>query len=160
MFKDEPAVVPIIAPLNEQVTLHIYLNPEFTYVPYRPAGYDGQAILTAVRQVCITTLFFSPLTFFVFSTGLTVTAMFGASLLLCLSQFDLNFFLRYPYGSSEQSNTVVLLHDAFQPLSYWNGFMNYNNGQYQGVAMDTHIYQMFSDAVSLHCFLIVYDVRH
>jgi len=94
MFKDEPAVVPVIAPLNE------------------PAGYDGQAILAAVRQYWL----------------------------------DSYGNIRYPYGSSEQSNTVVLLHDAFQPLSYWDGFMNYNNGQYQGVAMDTHIYQMFSDA--------------
>ncbi|KAH8987334.1 exo-1-3-beta-glucanase [Lactarius hatsudake] len=40
-------------------------------------------------------------------------------------------------------NFVVLLHDAFQPLSYWNNFMPQQ--QYDGVAMDTHIYQMFSD---------------
>ncbi|KAG2368843.1 glycoside hydrolase family 5 protein [Suillus spraguei] len=47
-------------------------------------------------------------------------------------------------GSSTQSNTVELIHDAFQDLSYWNGFMTYANG-YEGVAMDTHIYQMFTD---------------
>ncbi|CAL1694454.1 unnamed protein product [Somion occarium] len=41
-------------------------------------------------------------------------------------------------------NTIVLLHDAFQPLSYWNGFQTAPN--WQGVAMDTHIYQMFSQA--------------
>ncbi|GLB35841.1 putative glycosyl hydrolase 5 (cellulase A) family protein [Lyophyllum shimeji] len=50
--------------------------------------------------------------------------------------------IRYPYGTSQQSNTVVLLHDAFQPLSYWQGFMPPPN--WQGVMMDTHIYQMFS----------------
>ncbi|KAI0253216.1 exo-1-3-beta-glucanase [Lactifluus subvellereus] len=40
-------------------------------------------------------------------------------------------------------NTIVLIHDAFQPLSYWNNFMP--REQYVNVAMDTHIYQMFSD---------------
>ncbi|TBU62583.1 exo-beta-1,3-glucanase [Dichomitus squalens] len=50
--------------------------------------------------------------------------------------------IRFPYGTSQQSNTVVLLHDAFQPLSYWNGFQTPPN--WQGVAIDTHIYQMFS----------------
>lgn len=55
--------------------------------------------------------------------------------------------LRFPYGSSQQSNTVVLIHDAFQPLSYWNGYMP--APQWQGVAMDTHIYQVFSNAVRL-----------
>ncbi|KAI0785373.1 exo-beta-1,3-glucanase [Irpex lacteus] len=55
--------------------------------------------------------------------------------------------IRFPFGSSQESNTVVLLHDAFQPLSYWNGFQTAPN--WQGVAMDTHIYQMFSqDEVS------------
>jgi hypothetical protein len=56
---------------------------------------------------------------------------------------------RYPYGSSQQSNTVQLIHDAFQPLSYWNGFETPPN--FQGVAMDTHQYQMFSNIVSPYC---------
>ena len=43
-----------------------------------------------------------------------------------------------------------MIHDAFQPLSYWNGFMSPPN--WQGVVMDTHIYQMFSVAVSLESF--------
>ncbi|PIL31368.1 hypothetical protein GSI_06067 [Ganoderma sinense ZZ0214-1] len=55
--------------------------------------------------------------------------------------------IRFPYGTTEQSNTLVLLHDAFQPLSYWDGFQT--PPAWQGVAMDTHIYQMFSqDEVS------------
>ncbi|KAF9015697.1 exo-1,3-beta-glucanase [Cyathus striatus] len=52
--------------------------------------------------------------------------------------------IRYPYGSSQQSNTVVMIHDAFQPLSYWDGFMS--SPSWQGVILDTHIYQMFSVA--------------
>ncbi|KAF5385032.1 hypothetical protein D9615_001239 [Tricholomella constricta] len=52
--------------------------------------------------------------------------------------------IRYPYGSSQQSNTVVVIHDAFQPLSYWQGFMPYPG--WEGVVLDTHIYQMFSVA--------------
>jgi len=38
----------------------------------------------------------------------------------------------------------MLIHDAFQSLSYWNGFLAYPN--YNGVAMDTHIYTIFSQA--------------
>ncbi|KZV87112.1 exo-1,3-beta-glucanase [Exidia glandulosa HHB12029] len=48
---------------------------------------------------------------------------------------------RYPYGNSTKGNTLELIHDAFQPLSYWNDFMPYP--KYEGVAIDTHIYQMF-----------------
>lgn len=49
--------------------------------------------------------------------------------------------IRYPTG--QQSNTLVVLHDAFQPLTFWNNIMPQQ--QYDGVAMDTHIYQMFTD---------------
>ncbi|KAF8910117.1 glycoside hydrolase family 5 protein [Gymnopilus junonius] len=52
--------------------------------------------------------------------------------------------IRYPYGTSQQGNTIVMIHDAFQPLSYWDNFMPSPN--WQGVFIDTHIYQMFSDA--------------
>ena len=38
---------------------------------------------------------------------------------------------------------MLLIHDAFKGLDYWNDFMT--NGE-AGVAMDIHIYQMFSDA--------------
>lgn len=51
--------------------------------------------------------------------------------------------IRFSFGTSEQSNTLVLIHDAFQPLSYWSGFLT--SPAHQGVAMDTHIYQIFSD---------------
>jgi len=90
MFATQSDVVSIIAPLNE------------------PAGFDGDAVLSVVRQYW----------------------------------FDSYGNIRFPFGTSQESNTVVLLHDAFQPLSYWDGFETAPN--WQGVAMDTHIYQMFS----------------
>lgn len=51
--------------------------------------------------------------------------------------------ISYPTG--QQTNILELIHDAFQPLSYWDNFMPRN--QYTGVAIDTHIYQMFTDQV-------------
>jgi len=50
-----------------------------------------------------------------------------------------------PYGNSYESNTVVMIHDAFQPTSYWKDFMS--SPSYDGVIMDTHVYQIFSTAV-------------
>jgi len=39
-----------------------------------------------------------------------------------------------------------MIHDAFQPISYWKDFMK--SPDYEGVILDTHIYEMFSVAVS------------
>ena len=44
-----------------------------------------------------------------------------------------------------QSNTVVLIHDAFKPLDYWNDFMAEGEPTRSGVAMDLHKYQVFAD---------------
>ncbi|CAE6442981.1 unnamed protein product [Rhizoctonia solani] len=52
--------------------------------------------------------------------------------------------IRYPFGSSTEGDLLEIIHDAFQPLSSWNGFMKYPN--FDGVAMDTHHYEIFSDA--------------
>lgn len=41
-------------------------------------------------------------------------------------------------------NTAVVIHDAFQNIDSWNGFMNTQSG-IQNVILDTHIYQIFSD---------------
>lgn len=49
------------------------------------------------------------------------------------------------YRNGQESNVVTLIHDAFQPLSYWTNFMP--RGEFVGVAIDTHIYQMFMDEV-------------
>ncbi|KAG6888794.1 hypothetical protein C0995_005979 [Termitomyces sp. Mi166 len=51
----------------------------------------------------------------------------------------------YPYGNSKQSNTQLMISDAFQGLDYWRGFMR--PPKYEGVIMDIHKYQMFSPAV-------------
>ncbi|KAH9932038.1 exo-beta-1,3-glucanase [Epithele typhae] len=74
---------------------------------------------------------------------------YGSDILTPLKQFYYDSYgnIRYPYGSSKQSNYVSLIHDAFQPLSYWKGFQLPPN--WQGVMFDTHIYQMFvQDQVS------------
>jgi hypothetical protein len=44
------------------------------------------------------------------------------------------------------ANTLQIIHDAFQPTSFWNGWEP--RGKYEGVALETHIYDMFSVAVS------------
>lgn len=50
--------------------------------------------------------------------------------------------IRYANGPT-QTNTVVLIHDAFQPSDYWTNFLT--PPAFQGVAIDTHIYQVFSN---------------
>ncbi|RDW82730.1 putative glucan 1,3-beta-glucosidase-2 [Coleophoma cylindrospora] len=52
------------------------------------------------------------------------------------------------YGNVRAGNgdTAVVIHDAFEDVqSFWNGFMNTASGAYD-VILDTHIYQIFSDA--------------
>lgn len=70
----------------------------------------------------------------------------GSSMMDPLKQYYLDSYgnIRYPYGTSQQGNTVEMIHDAFQPLSYWNGWETPPN--FDGVMMDTHIYQVFSDS--------------
>ncbi|KAH8110603.1 exo-beta-1,3-glucanase [Phellopilus nigrolimitatus] len=70
----------------------------------------------------------------------------GSDVLSVTRQYWLDSYgnIRFPFGSSQQSNTLVLIHDAFQSLSYWNGFMTAPD--HQGVALDTHIYQVFSNS--------------
>jgi glucan 1,3-beta-glucosidase len=73
----------------------------------RPAGFDGSAVLDAVRQYYLSS-----------------------------------------YGNIRETsaNTLEMIHDAFQSLSYWNGWQR--PPQYQGVALDTHIYQILTNEVS------------
>ncbi|CAG7853839.1 Glucan 1,3-beta-glucosidase 2; AltName: Full=Exo-1,3-beta-glucanase 2; Flags: Precursor [Serendipita indica DSM 11827] len=40
--------------------------------------------------------------------------------------------IRYPYGTSQQGALIEVIHDAFQPLSYWSGFPP---GPFEGVMM-------------------------
>ncbi|KAI9511872.1 exo-beta-1,3-glucanase [Russula earlei] len=48
-----------------------------------------------------------------------------------------------PINEASSPNTLELIHDAFEPLDHWNGWQQ--PPKYQGVAMDTHIYHMFSN---------------
>ena len=41
---------------------------------------------------------------------------------------------------------MVLIHDAFKGLDYWNGFMTEGEPTWSGVAMDVHSYQVFTDS--------------
>lgn len=66
--------------------------------------------------------------------------------------------LSYSHGNGQQSDVVTLIHDAFQPLSYWNNFMPREN--FVGVAIDTHIYQMFLDEVGLNLSLVTPNQQH
>lgn len=96
----------------------------------RPAGFDGADVLSAVKQ------------YWLDSYG---NIRFVDRRSISHTWYLYLFPPRYPFDSNAQSNTVELIHDAFQDLSYWNGWQS--SPQYAGVAMDTHIYQMFSDAV-------------
>jgi glucan 1,3-beta-glucosidase len=71
---------------------------------------------------------------------------FGDEILKVTKQYWLDSYdaIRHPYGSPKESNTVVMIHDAFQPADYWKNFMP--SPQWEGVIMDTHVYQMFSVA--------------
>ncbi|KAF8992513.1 glycoside hydrolase superfamily, partial [Cyathus striatus] len=55
---------------------------------------------------------------------------------------DLNY--DYPYGTDQASNTVIMIHDSFMPIGYWNRFINPHG--YEGIILDMHIYQIFSTA--------------
>jgi len=70
----------------------------------------------------------------------------GSDVLAVTKQFWFDSYgnIRFPYGTDQQSNTVELIHDAFQPLSFWNGVLTFPG--HEGVAMDTHIYTIFSVA--------------
>jgi len=72
-------------------------------------------------------------------------AGFKPEILPATRQFWLDSYesIRRPYGNAEESNTLVLLGDAFQGAGYWQGFMTGPN--YAGVAMDVHLYQVFTD---------------
>ncbi|KAG8931005.1 exo-1,3-beta-glucanase [Tulasnella sp. 418] len=70
---------------------------------------------------------------------------YGQDVLSVTRQFWYDSYgnIRYPFGNDQQGNLLEVIHDAFQPLGYWNDFANYP--QFEGVAMDTHIYEVFSN---------------
>ncbi|KAG8771802.1 exo-1,3-beta-glucanase [Serendipita sp. 397] len=70
---------------------------------------------------------------------------FGNDILATTRQYWYDSYgnIRYPYGTSQQGAIVEFISDAFQPLSYWNNFMPWQNG-FEGVILDTHYYGIFS----------------
>ena len=76
----------------------------------------------------------------------------------CLGPVYRSLCVSYPFGTMQQSDLVLIIHDAFQPLSYWQGFMP--SPTYVGVMMDTHRYQMFSVAARRSYFSYPYSFTH
>lgn len=55
-------------------------------------------------------------------------------------------FYHDSYGNVRQNgNVAVLIHDAFEDLSYWSGSFLSSAG-YSNILMDTHHYEIFSDS--------------
>ncbi|CAI4051846.1 glucan 1,3-beta-glucosidase SKDI_15G3360 [Saccharomyces kudriavzevii IFO 1802] len=57
-----------------------------------------------------------------------------------------NFFLKPAYDylrNKIMSNQIIVIHDAFQPYNYWDGFLN-DEKERHGVIIDHHHYQVFS----------------
>ncbi|KAK6460605.1 glucan 1,3-beta-glucosidase precursor [Scheffersomyces coipomensis] len=54
------------------------------------------------------------------------------------------FYLQgYQQLRATGSVTPVIIHDAFQPLGYWDTFMTVESGDYWNVVVDHHFYQVF-----------------
>lgn len=58
--------------------------------------------------------------------------------------YDLDGYniVRHPHPNDPQSNLLFAVHDAFQPLTAWS--QSFPASKYQGTALDTHIYTVFS----------------
>lgn len=57
---------------------------------------------------------------------------------------QLKNFYEWAYGNARSvTENTLIIHDAFQPFEYWNGFM-VNDPKYHNVVLDHHHYQVFS----------------
>jgi glucan 1,3-beta-glucosidase len=68
---------------------------------------------------------------------------FGKAILDHVRRYYLDSYTNIRASSA---NTLEMIHDGFRPLSFWNGWQL--PPRYQGVALDTHIYQVLTDAAS------------
>ena len=76
-------------------------------------------------------------------------AYLGADVLSVTRQYwyDAYGAARYPWasqGSDSKSGLAIVIHDAFQPLSSYDGFME--EPTWESVLVDTHNYQVFEDS--------------
>ncbi|KAI9841441.1 MAG: exo-1,3-beta-glucanase [Sclerophora amabilis] len=63
-----------------------------------------------------------------------------------LDMDKLKQFYRDGYGKVRgKSDTPVVIHDAFEEASYWNGFLTPEDDNAQNVILDHHEYQVFED---------------
>lgn len=124
-YKNNAGTVPIIAPLNEWVYPKLDTSSLKSY-------FSGQQATEAL-------LFSMPL-------ARSVNSINSLLPLLTSRKFWYDSYGNIRWDSQgKETNIVSLIHDAFQSLSYWKDFQPYP--QYEGVALDTHIYVMFSEAV-------------
>ncbi|ORX38488.1 putative cellulase [Kockovaella imperatae] len=69
----------------------------------------------------------------------------NSNLLNAYHQFGYDAYgaIRYPFGNSDESGLVVVLHDAFQAPSYFDNYMP--SPQWQDVILDHHTYTIFDN---------------
>ncbi|KAK6202527.1 putative glucan 1,3-beta-glucosidase I/II precursor [Scheffersomyces amazonensis] len=62
-----------------------------------------------------------------------------------LNMGEIEQFYINGYNQLRQTGSVtpVIIHDAFQPLGFWDNFMTVANGDYWNVVVDHHFYQVF-----------------
>lgn len=149
MFKDRTGVVSAITALNELVyPLQSFSISDLLHI-HRPFGAAPGllSVLKTVRQALHIILL--DLTYFIIASSTTMRTVLSGSIFLTLYYHyhgNSMRLCRWPYGTSQQSKLVIIISDAFQATSYWHNWMPYPN--WDGVIIDTHIYQVFSNYVS------------
>lgn len=159
MFAGNVNVVPVIAPLNEyvigccdQIGTDVHILSKTCWLRWFPNSFCDQTGKRIIPYHLSTTLIASK--YWYDSYG-NIRYVAITPIIFC-SVLKYECATRFPFGTSQQSNLAVMIHDAFQPLSFWDNFMPSPN--WQGVLLDTHIYQMFS--VSVCYYTEVLTIKH